>query len=133
MSLATKGPISKAFDRIIGQCMDGGSIQQLLFSVDKPTRPSNVQDLIKTLLLKISRKYMMKVNIGTIDGLVNGTTGVLKRIDYGRLSDSDNIQVKASNSLSVTKNPPKSRYLEQLDYDRTSLWHYSHSILCSFS
>ncbi|OAD81569.1 hypothetical protein PHYBLDRAFT_139117 [Phycomyces blakesleeanus NRRL 1555(-)] len=73
-----KGAISKAFDQIIGQCRDGSYIQRLLFSADNHAKQFDIQGLIKTLLLKISEKYMMTVNIDTTDGLVNETKGILE-------------------------------------------------------
>lgn len=46
--------------------------------------PENVKGLIKNLNLQGNVKYMMSINIQTGDGLVNGATCFLKRIDYGR-------------------------------------------------
>ncbi|XP_046974744.1 uncharacterized protein LOC124541014 [Vanessa cardui] len=40
--------------------------------------------LPKILYVKISARYMITVNLDTSDGLVNGTTGLLKAIEYGR-------------------------------------------------
>ncbi|GBP03385.1 hypothetical protein EVAR_90934_1 [Eumeta japonica] len=44
-------------------------------------KTSETQGLCNRLVLKISAKYMMTVNINTSDGLVNGASGVLMGID----------------------------------------------------
>ena len=43
---------------------------------------SKTNGLAKSIWLKIGIRYMVVVNISVVDGIVNGSTGVLRQIDY---------------------------------------------------
>jgi len=79
---------SEARDYTTNQ-MSGRIREQALFRVRKlPTQQT--YGLPKVVVLKIGIRYMITANIDLQDGLVNGTTGILRRID---LAVVDDIQV----------------------------------------
>ena len=49
----------------------------------KQLKVSDTRSLPYELFLKISARYLMTINNDTSDGLVNGATGILQRIEYG--------------------------------------------------
>lgn len=56
--------------------------RQLLYSVSKCTTQQTM-GIPKDLTLKVGAIYMMTYNVNTDDGLCNGATGTLKKIDFG--------------------------------------------------
>ncbi|KAE8740983.1 hypothetical protein FOCC_FOCC013509 [Frankliniella occidentalis] len=62
--------------------------RQILYTLN--TKKTNqTMGIPKSLPLKISGKYMMTYNVNTEDGLCNGATGTLMRIDQGKNNDGD--------------------------------------------
>ncbi|KAK7502157.1 hypothetical protein BaRGS_00006521 [Batillaria attramentaria] len=57
-------------------------------------RASDTHGLPFQLNLKLSARYMITNNINTADGLVNGATGKLLKIDYGKRSDGSSVPVR---------------------------------------
>ena len=52
---------------------------------------SETQGLPYELYLRVLARYLVTLNINTPDGLVNGATGILNRIDYGKRQDTSEI------------------------------------------
>ncbi|GBP58779.1 ATP-dependent DNA helicase PIF1 [Eumeta japonica] len=78
----TEGYSVKALDVVSG-APNPQAARKALQSVN--TLPTmQTYGLPKNLFLRVGARYMVTVNIDTTDGLVNGTTGILKAIDYGR-------------------------------------------------
>ncbi|CAG4958190.1 unnamed protein product [Colias eurytheme] len=78
----TQGYSVKALDVVSG-APNPQAARKALQSVN--TLPTmQTYGLPKNLFLRVGARYMVTVNIDTTDGLVNGTTGILKAIDYGR-------------------------------------------------
>lgn len=84
----TESAISKAFDFVGGNSANQQKVDTLLAHFDGIEGVTNKVRLAKTLLLKVEARYMVTTNIDTSDGLVNGITDVLKRIDYGIIVSS---------------------------------------------
>jgi exonuclease III len=96
-SLNSEGAVSVAFDRVTGSCKNQTAINRLLYRGREEVSLAATMGLAKSILLKVGGKYMITTNVNTADGLVNGVTGILKRIDYGRL------EADRSNTLSTKK------------------------------
>lgn len=86
----TLGAISVAFNRLTGPNLNNKRNNECVLSrvKDDTTHSIDNMSLVKKLKLKIGARYMITTNIDTSDGLVNGTTGYLKRIDFGSIPDS---------------------------------------------
>lgn len=62
--------------------------RQLLHNVNNSKRHETM-GIPKEISLKVGAKYMMTYNVDVEDGLCNGTTGTLQRIDFGTNSEGD--------------------------------------------
>lgn len=51
-------------------------------------KPQDTMGLSYKLFLKVNGRYMVTSNLDTADGLVNGSLGHLRRIDYGTHVDN---------------------------------------------
>ncbi|KAG2193629.1 hypothetical protein INT47_007461 [Mucor saturninus] len=102
-NMDTEGSISVCFDRATGGKTTASEKKFALELVrdDNSTHSLKNRSLLKQLKLKISARYMIMTNISTADGIVNGTTGYLKKIDYGRLKNTS----ASSSSAAVNKKP----------------------------
>ena len=65
-----------------------GGITDKLSNVIKHLKVCDTQGLPYELFLKLAARYLMTLNIDIQNGLVNGATGLLKKIVYGTKSDS---------------------------------------------
>ncbi|VDN34182.1 unnamed protein product, partial [Gongylonema pulchrum] len=57
--------------------------------------------LLRTLYLKVGGRYMITYNLDTSDGLTNGATGQLVRIDMGSQNPERNRQTGSGKPLRV--------------------------------
>lgn len=62
--------------------------RQLMHNVNK-SKTHQTMGIPKEISLKVNARYMMTYNVDVEDGLCNGTTGTLKRIDFGTNSEGD--------------------------------------------
>lgn len=79
--MVTEGAIVDALDEVFGEPNQSAKNRALKTISSVPT--AQRYGVPKQLNLKISARYMITVNVDTEDGLVNGTTGRLRAIDYG--------------------------------------------------
>ena len=84
--LSTEGYKFIAIDSLAGDT--GGELTEKLIDTIKQLKVSDTQGLPYELYLKLSARYLMTLNNDTSDGLVNGATGILQRIEYGTRSDT---------------------------------------------
>lgn len=80
-AMSTDGAIVDALDEVSGEPSVAAQDRALRTISSLPT--AQTYGLPKHLNLKLSARYMITVNVDTDDGLVNGTTGRLRTIDYG--------------------------------------------------
>ncbi|XP_043472427.1 uncharacterized protein LOC122505072 [Leptopilina heterotoma] len=59
--------------------------------------------LPKSLSIKIGARFMITVNIDTSDGVVNGTSGILKAIDFGKHKITEGITIHKSQGATMDK------------------------------
>ena len=76
----------KSIDSLVGNT--AGGITDKLRNVIKQLKVSDTQGLPYELFLKLGARYLMTLNNDTLDGLVNGATGLLRKIVYGTQSDT---------------------------------------------
>lgn len=82
--------LSTSFDRVVGQGGNSEARKSILELAKSPETPaSKTAGLPYQLQLTIDARYMITCNIDTSDGLVNGTTGVLRRVDLGHSSHTN--------------------------------------------
>ncbi|CEP17045.1 hypothetical protein [Parasitella parasitica] len=76
---------STSFDRVTGRSGNTHAIETLYASVANNESAESIKNmnLLRQLHLKVAGYYMLVVNLNTADGLVNGATGHLRKIDYG--------------------------------------------------
>ena len=75
-----------AIDSLVGDI--AGGITEKLSNIIKHLEVSDTQGLTYELFLKLEARYLMTLNNDIQDGLVNGATGLLKKIVYCDKSDS---------------------------------------------
>ena len=85
-ALTTEGCKFTAIDSLAGDT--GSEITDKFRDSLKQLKVSDTQGLPYELFLKISARYLMTINTDTSDGLVNGATGILQRIEYGTRRDT---------------------------------------------
>ena len=85
-ALTTEGCRFIAIDSLVGDT--AGGITDKLREVLKQLKVSDTQGLPYELYLKLAARYLMTLNCDIQDGLVNGSTGLLKKIVYGTKSGS---------------------------------------------
>ena len=85
-ALTTEGCRFKSIDSLVGNT--AGGITDKLRNVIKQLKVSDTQGLPYELFLKLGARYLMTLNNDTLDGLVNGATGLLRKIVYGTQSDT---------------------------------------------
>ena len=85
-ALTTEGFRFIAIDSLVGD--NAGGITDKLSNVIKHLKVCDTQGLPYELFLKLGARYLMTLNNDIQDGLVNGATGLLKKIVYGTKSDS---------------------------------------------
>ena len=85
-SLTTEGCRFIAIDSLVGDT--AGGITDKLREVLKQSKVSDTQGLPYEFYLKLAARYLMTLNSDIQDGLVNGATGILHRIEYGTKSDT---------------------------------------------
>ena len=85
-ALTTEGCRFIAIDSLVGDT--AGGITDKLSNVIKHLKVSDTQGLPYDLFLKLGARYLMTLNNDIQDGLVNGATGLLKKIVYGTKSGS---------------------------------------------
>lgn len=79
-AMTSEGALSRAVDSVCGESNSSMKAKALDTVAKLPTQQT--YGLPKNITLKVGAKYMMTVNIGTSDGLVNGSTGKLTAIDF---------------------------------------------------
>ena len=84
--LTTEGCKFTAIDSLAGDT--GSEITDKFRDSLRQLKVSDTQGLPYELFLKISARYLMTINNDTSDGLVNGATGILQRIEYGTRKDT---------------------------------------------
>ncbi|KAI8367144.1 hypothetical protein EDC96DRAFT_574658 [Choanephora cucurbitarum] len=104
MFMEAEGAVSIAFDRVTGMVANQPAINNL-FTNANTADFGNLKNggFIKTLLLKIGARYMMTKNVDTSDGLVNGATGYLMKINYGRANITTNIKSSGQHNSGALK------------------------------
>ena len=80
-ALTTEGCKFTTIDSLAGDT--GSEITDKFRDSLKQLKVPDTQGLPYQLFLKISARYLMTINNNTSDGLVNGATGILQRIEYG--------------------------------------------------
>ena len=80
-ALTTEGCRFIDIDSLVGDT--AGGIADKLREVLKQLKVSDTQGLPYELYLKLAARYLMTLNSDIQDGLVNGATGILQRIEYG--------------------------------------------------
>ena len=85
-TLTTEGCKFTAIDSLAGDT--GSEITDKFRDSLKQLKVSDTQGLPYELFLKISARYLITINNDTSDGLVNGATGILQRIEYGTRRDT---------------------------------------------
>lgn len=60
--------------------------KQLLYTLKNSTH-QDTMGIPSEIALKINAKYMVSYNVDTEDGICNGATGTLKKIDFGKNTD----------------------------------------------
>ena len=79
-SVAGENCHSQAIDTFNGDAKEE-TVEYYLNEYENRER-SMTNGLAKSIWLKIGIRYMVVVNISVVDGIVNGSTGVLRQIDY---------------------------------------------------
>lgn len=85
-TMKTEGAVVKAIDIVSGAINDIAKRKALKLVKTLPT--TQTYGLPKSLYIKIGARFMITVNLDTTDGLVNGTTGILKAIEFGINKDN---------------------------------------------
>jgi len=90
-SMSTEGIISHANDKVQGQ----GKFEhfEAIRAAAKLLPCKKTQNLPLQINFKVGAKYMMTVNLDTSDGLVNGSIGILRGIEYGTTKTGDKVPV----------------------------------------
>ncbi|XP_050309271.1 uncharacterized protein LOC126745458 isoform X1 [Anthonomus grandis grandis] len=76
----TERSVSEAKDVVKGSCSE--KLKTLFLEYAKGLKKSESFGLMLTVTLQLNAKYMISLNIDTKDGLVNGATGALRKIEY---------------------------------------------------
>jgi hypothetical protein len=84
-SMQTEGAISVAVDHCEGKRKEAWRTPLLESAGNLTSREA--MGLPSITNLKVGAKYMMTLNVEVFDGLVNGATGILKKISYGQSSN----------------------------------------------
>ena len=85
-TLTTEGCKFTAIYSLAGDT--GSEITEKFSDSLKQLKVSDTQGLTYELFLKRSARYLMTINNDMSDGLVNGATGILQRIQYGTRRDT---------------------------------------------
>ncbi|XP_072162087.1 uncharacterized protein [Bemisia tabaci] len=80
--------MSYADNIVIGDGPSTAKDSLLKWAVDKKRKLNDTENMPQTISLKIEGRYMILKNINVEDGLVNGISGILKKIDFGTNSDT---------------------------------------------
>ena len=83
-NLKTEGIISKAHDHCSSEIPN--SMRDKALTIIKSYSKDKTYGLPLEINLKISGKYMITANVDVEDGLVNGATGTLMKISYGKIN-----------------------------------------------
>jgi hypothetical protein len=83
-SMQTEGAVSIAADHCEGKGKEAWRTALLESAANLTSREA--MGLPSITKLKVGAKYMMTLNVEVFDGLVNGATGILKKISYGESS-----------------------------------------------
>jgi hypothetical protein len=81
-SLPGKSHTCTASDIISGEG-SAAAKRQMLYTLER-SKTSECMGIPKDVILKEGARYMLTYNVSTINGLVNGATGTLKKIDFGK-------------------------------------------------
>ncbi|OBZ80978.1 ATP-dependent DNA helicase PIF1, partial [Choanephora cucurbitarum] len=88
---------SDCHDQVVGKGRSAAAKLSFLKSMQNADLPAHeTMGLHLSLTLKVGGRYMITNSLDTSDGLINGTTGTLKKIDYGHyriLSSSEPIKL----------------------------------------
>ena len=77
----TEGCFSYAIDSIVND--EHVKNKTSLLNSAKNKKTIHTYGLPSQLNLKVDARYMVTINVDTLDGIVNGNTGILKKISYG--------------------------------------------------
>jgi len=91
--MTTETVVSEAFDMCQGKGRE--SWKKALLDSVKNLSTRDTMGLPRTTRLTLDAKYMVTLNVDVIDGLVNGATGVLKKLSYGNTTDGRRIPTVA--------------------------------------
>lgn len=80
-AMKTEGSVVRAIDIVSGAPNNVAKRKALTLVKSLPT--VQTYGLPKLLIIKIAARFMITINLNTSDGLVNGTTGILRAIDFG--------------------------------------------------
>lgn len=98
----TNSCVSTSFDRVVGQGGNNEARRSILELAKSPDTPvSKTSGLPYQLQLTVEVRYMITNNVDTSDGLVNGATGILRRIDLGHNSRGDDGESSTSKPVRV--------------------------------
>jgi len=92
-SLTTEECVSDAFDQIQGSGTEAEKKSLLEFAKTFTTQEADGLPL--TVTLKIGATYMVSTNVDVPDGLINGSTEILKLIEYGTTGEGQRIPIRA--------------------------------------
>lgn len=92
----TYGTKAIAKDKIIGKLKDKD--KQNYLNLTKTLKRRETYGLDYVLDLKIDIRYMLTININTHDGLVNGATGILRKIDFDDNNNPKTVYIEFDNS-----------------------------------
>ncbi|CAH0563184.1 unnamed protein product [Brassicogethes aeneus] len=76
----TESAESVATDIIKGSCPE--KVKEALLKRARILKKTECFGLMHSIKLQVEARYMISMNIDTNDGIVNGATGILKKIDY---------------------------------------------------
>lgn len=89
--MSTERFISMCYDTVVGQGGNAAGRKALLdYAADSNLTYNKTGGLTRELQLQLEARYMITSNLDTLDGLVNGSTGYLKKVDVGFNSSSGN-------------------------------------------
>ena len=92
-TLQTEYALSTAVDVVHGATSEEERIRLLDFA--KSLSTSDADGIPYEVSLKVGAVYMVPINIDVADGVFNGTTGVLKHIEYATTAEDIQIPVRA--------------------------------------